>query len=253
MRHEEMDDLVDDTLLNPDYDPEADALPEGGIDELVAFMDEDEDEPADDFGFPDSEVTKRNLIVGEDITKSQPGPMDVHTAVGMFDAKKKKRKKIGKSFDEIFKARAKSGYAPGKNPNSHKRREAGFAPKGHDSLSEWKNTDKGGKKTYMVHPDQFAPPSPKNRIDRRRATANRLASKAASKESNPHKAEMRANSVRDMLNTARQRMVEARAIRDQIKSGQTYGIPISQLKAKMSNNVQQARYFTRGARLETNR
>lgn len=44
----------------------------------------------------------------------------------------------------IGKARGKSGYAPGKNPNSHRRGGVGFNPKGHDSLTSWKGERGGG-------------------------------------------------------------------------------------------------------------
>ena len=166
-----MNEVTDDILLDPDYELEDGFIDQDTIDEIDAVYDE----------------AKR-----ESMKKSQPGPTDVHVSTGMFNAaqkKKPKRKKIGKSFDEIYKARAKSGYGPGKNPNSHKkkalgglagtakdrmkeseeavrlieggfassgrRREVGFAPKGHDSLSEWKNPS-GKKHPAGLQPDQIA-------------------------------------------------------------------------------------------------
>jgi hypothetical protein len=95
-------DITDDILVDPDY-----KLPDG-------FLTPEEE--------AELEAKFDKLFVSKKIAKSQPGPTDVHQSVGMFDAKKpKKRKKIGKSFEEIYKARAKSGYGPGKNPNSHSR------------------------------------------------------------------------------------------------------------------------------------
>ena len=120
--------------------------------EFFARVDNDMLDPGGDDYFTEEELASiEEAIRADELTKSQPGPMDVHMPVADFKVPKRKKKPA-----PVEKA-GKSGYGPGKNPNSHKRRETGFAPKGHDSLSEWKNADKPGKgHPAGLQPDQQA-------------------------------------------------------------------------------------------------